>query len=417
MSTIKNAFQPVISSESTKNKRDLEQIVENAKAGSFISRNMIPEKFIEKCEASELTRTKRNIDPISNLDDFELTPIHSKRDYIRVKRSAEAQLRNLQQEYTRCNRGATPGKCVDIYNKYMILVKEVKEKLNNFAADFNNIDEEKVDRSQESNESDSKEDDNKKKGKYPKLESFTDEPFTIPQIIPIQKDEKKTPIVPTQKPLDEPTTLPDKATTIINTSPNHLSNNEKNKFVTTSTEQPRPATKVEEVIPTPQIEPIKKTSNQVLGQTYFGDGFYYSYEEQPKFHEDLMDDSEFYNNHQSKNLERIWQDKIKPVNSFLPQANGQHDAPQQNNQQAPQKSGAPAKNPTTGASGPFISLCEQIARQNINSKDQAPSNGFVNTYPQFPTVQEFAGNRQNVPLTGETSTSSTQILFNPGMHF
>lgn len=61
-----------------------------------------------------------------------------------------------------------------------------------------------------------------------------------------------------------------------------------------------------------------------------------------------------------------------------------------------------------------MTLCEQMARQS-NSKQPTVlnSNGNLNG-PQFPTIQEFAGNPQNVPLTGETSTSSSQIMFNPG---
>lgn len=58
-----------------------------------------------------------------------------------------------------------------------------------------------------------------------------------------------------------------------------------------------------------------------------------------------------------------------------------------------------------------MSLCEQMARQ--SSKVPTPLNGR----PPFPTVQEFAGNRQNLPLTGETSTSSSQVMFNPGFSF
>lgn len=59
-----------------------------------------------------------------------------------------------------------------------------------------------------------------------------------------------------------------------------------------------------------------------------------------------------------------------------------------------------------------MSLCEQMARQSSN-KVPIPINGR----PQFASVQEFGGNRQNLPLTGETSTSSSQVMFNPGFSF
>lgn len=61
-----------------------------------------------------------------------------------------------------------------------------------------------------------------------------------------------------------------------------------------------------------------------------------------------------------------------------------------------------------------MTLCEQMARQsNAKQPTVLNSNGNFNVQ-QFPTVQEFPGNPQNVPLTGETSTSSSQIMFNPG---
>lgn len=61
-----------------------------------------------------------------------------------------------------------------------------------------------------------------------------------------------------------------------------------------------------------------------------------------------------------------------------------------------------------------MTLCQHMARQS-NSKQPAVLNSNVNLNgPQFSTIQELASNPQNVPLTGETSTSSSQIMFNPG---
>lgn len=208
---------------------------------------------------------------------------------------------------------------------------------------------------------------------------------------------------------------------------------------------------------------VNNAQENQIGKIFFGDGFYYaSPNDKPTFHHDEIvekDHHEFFQNHQL-NIEAIrqWQARIMPdqsssvQNTFQnPQQSQQQPSQQQqqqggnnqfhNNQQQQtvdqtrfqpiqnqqqqiqpqQQSQLPSVTPlktgdsfgNNGPSGPFMSLCDQMARQNSNFQSKSQ-----NVQPSFSTVQDFSGaNRQNIPLTGETSTSSSQIMFNPGFSF
>lgn len=77
----------------------------------------------------------------------------------------------------------------------------------------------------------------------------------------------------------------------------------------------------------------------------------------------------------------------------------------------------------SGASGPFLSLCDQIGRQSTNVQQQstngklhgAPSGFAYFNGPQYQTIHQFSGRGPlNVPVTGESMKASAQVMLNPG---
>lgn len=77
-------------------------------------------------------------------------------------------------------------------------------------------------------------------------------------------------------------------------------------------------------------------------------------------------------------------------------------------------------------SGPFLSLCDQIARQNNNNPTKIPIQQHQQAHtsptgfayyngPQFQTIHQFSGPGPiNIPVTGETMKASAQLFLNPG---
>lgn len=262
-----------------------------------------PNKCAVKPTESRQLRTRRNIDPIENLEDFSLPAIHSKRDYVRVKRTAQAQLRSLKQQYTRCNREAGQH-CDDIYNRYNILVKEVNEKLQNFAIDF------KFQDADDGFASDDHHIDKKKEKSRVLFQNGHTAQITEMQTV--------GPVIPS--PIPEPATSleprpnkPDKfdwqevkviagetkSTAAVPLIPSFLSSTVAHE----STSQPdRVKLLVAHDPILPSVELVKQKGDQFtprVGQTYFGDGFYYTYQGDQKIHEDLIDDHhEMFRNYQ-----------------------------------------------------------------------------------------------------------------------
>lgn len=264
-------------------------------------------------------------------------------------------------------------------------------------------------------------------------------------------DATKMPVIPRILPTDK---------LIVNPS-NEFQSNSK---IAATTHSPKVTAKQFEVpnLTPPEHNLLKisvNNANDQIGKIFFGDGFYYaSPNDKPIFHQDELVESghqEFFQNPRNIESMRQWQARVMsdqtPVqisfqNAQQQQSQQQQQQPQQqqqqqsginqfhNNQQQQtvdqtrfqpiqnqQQQQVPSVTPlktsdslsNLGPSGPFMSLCDQMARQNNNFQSKSQ-----NIQPNFATVQDFSGaNRQNIPLTGETSTSSSQIMFNPGFSF
>lgn len=265
---------------------------------SFFGRRRIPVEQ-NKCAAKptepKQLRTRRNIDPIENLEDFSLPAIHSKRDYVRVKRTAQAELRSLKQQYTRCNREAGQN-CGDIRNRYKILIKEVNEKFQDFANDF------KMQESNDDSISDeqymNKEND-KSKVLNKKEHRETIEMHTIGPVKPSPKPEPTSSLDP----------RPNKPVQFDWQTEKKITDETKSTASVPQRPSPLPSTVALASQPEgmvdhkPTVELVKQKGDQFaprVGQTYFGDDFYYTYQGDQKIHEDLIDDHhEMFKNNQA----------------------------------------------------------------------------------------------------------------------
>lgn len=270
---------------------------------SFFGRRRIPEEP-NKCAAKPTEprqlRIRRNIDPIENLEDFSLPAIHSKRDYVRVKRTAQAELRSLKQQYTRCNRESGQN-CADIHNRYKILIKEVNEKLQDFANDF------KMKDSDDDSPSDEHYmDKENEKSKVLNINGHTAQTIEMPinpKPEPTTSSEQPTSSEPRPK---EPVKfdwqgekeIADRASTAsVQQMPTFLHST----LSHASTSQQHPIEPlVDQDLSLPSVELVKQKGDQFAPtQTYFGDGFYYTYQGDQKIHEDLIDDHyEMFKNNQ-----------------------------------------------------------------------------------------------------------------------
>lgn len=237
---------------------------------SFISRNMIVQSDadIKKCPVKINKRHRRSIEPSENLDDFSLPPIHTKLDFIRVKRTAIAQLHRLEEQYSRCSRTAGRS-CGHIYERYRVLVKEVNKKLEHFAEEFNFPDDE-----------DSVEIKKllKKNSKNEKENAVLDDKFMISSTT--MKVDGTSP--------SETTTSTKSTSFDWMSSVSKFAKDENSKI----TEELDP--------PARGQDPIKQSIDMfehISARTRFGDGFYYTYKEHPRVHEELIDDyTKYYKN-------------------------------------------------------------------------------------------------------------------------
>lgn len=321
LSTLKNWFP---NSEKAFNQDESE-------SSSFFGRRKNAEEqnncVIRPPEPKQL-RTRRNIDPIENLEDFSLPAIHSKLDYVRVKRTAQAELRSLKQQYTRCNREAGQN-CGKIYNRYNILVKEVNEKFQNFAKDF---------KMQDSNDDSSSDEGyvDKKKTKVDIKNGHivpTTETLTVGPNQPTPISQQPTSLEPRpNKP--EPVKFDwqgqgdEKKSTAFPTTVGQITT----ASLKTTSQQERIELAIDTDPRLPSVELLKEKGNQFahrIGKTYFGDGFYYTYQGDEKFHEDLIDDHhEIFRNYED------FQGKSMQKSQF--QTDSQHNTDKSSINVAPQ---------------------------------------------------------------------------------
>lgn len=476
--------------------------------GSFISRNMVNPSEMEKCPASiesvhnAQNRLRRSIDPNDYPSIDSNNPLGViRREYARVKRSAESQLLSLRQQIARCTRD-TAGHCEDIQLKYKALVKEINEKLQKFATDIKGENgrtkvvsgdhinkelelelEKKMKRIKDREMEIKMEKEEMARNLSKFIEDQKNKEIELDaRIMKMEKEKMELEIVSTDTPqiVLEPTqssVLSAQSKTLVETNTKSSSDIQslrekllvvalKNTHKTpdnSSMVKPWPS----ETKSSPTQSLLKISINNpdenLVGKTFFGDGFYYTSQyDRPIIPEDELIDNDhhgFFSNQKNIDDGHKWQARIMSSNDQSPVQNPFQNNQQQQQQQSsglnrfqinqqqqpgdqthfqpipiqqqqhqqPQQQQIPQSTPNVtplkigdqftnaGPSGPFLSLCDQITRQNSNNNFQSKSQNVVQ--PTFASVQDFSGtNRQNIPLTGETSTSSSQIMFNPGVY-
>ncbi|KAG4076599.1 hypothetical protein HA402_001886 [Bradysia odoriphaga] len=274
-----------------------------------------------KCKASTVKRGNEAIKKRRKRNVYSTSRKYLNSDFVRDRRRAEQELLELQHKYMQCSKyvGAGAEACIQIYDNFQKLVKEVNEKFHRFS--YDNF---------EASTSTEKESEKIKKNNLDVAQRSNE------------------PIGP---------------------------------------KQPSPAPNIQK-------------NNENVGQTYFGDGVYsYSYNEIPRFHEDLHGN---FDGQQRNNKETMFRDDVIPLQR-IDTMKSSSDA-KSINVKVPEP---------TGASGPFLSLCDQISRQS----SQVPPSGvsYFNS-PQFQTIHHVTG-RGQLPLTGEHVKAAAVVLQNPGYSF
>ena len=333
---------------------------------------------MEQCDAQRMDdsdkRTKRNIDPNDN-SGFIMAKIESTQDYVREKRRAEAELRMLHDEYSICKRSTkNANKCNDIYAKFVALAKDVNAKLSGFADDFKNLDDESI------NYSSSEEIHNK-------------------------HDDRTVTESTTETTLDS-TTMLYSTTTIKKTT-----SDAENVGPPVRSHSPSTDDRLFDLL-------VKSKKNKEVhnnhfrsnnnefggGQAYYGDGFYYSFQDHSPVDEELFSQQQkarqnsLNSDHSQQQLQQT-SSALKNIDNKLNQLSVK-------------------SLDTIGASGPFLSLCDQISR-NANPQPKMlntqPTGFSYYNGPQFQTIHQFSGHGpMSVPATGETMKASSQLIFNPG---
>ncbi|XP_037043608.1 serine protease nudel-like isoform X2 [Bradysia coprophila] len=283
--------------------------------------NYIKDSAPGKCKASTGKRSNEAIKKRRKRNVYSTSRKHLNSDFVRDRRRAEQELLELQHKYMQCSKyvGAGAEACIEIYDNFQKLVKEVNEKFHRFS--------------------------------YDNFEAPTN----------AEKESEKI--------------------------------KNKNLDIAQRTNEPiRP----KQPSPVPNIQ----KNNENVGQTYFGDGVYsYSYNEIPRFHEDLHGN---FDGQQRNNKETMFRDDMIPLQR-IDTMKSSNDA-KSINVKVPEP---------TGASGPFLSLCDQISRQ---SSQVPPSGVSYFNGPQFQTIHHVTG-RGQLPLTGEHVKAAAVVLQNPGYSF
>jgi hypothetical protein len=365
----------------------------------------------------------------------------------REKRLVQEKLAEVRDEYIRCKKSATMtnSECDRIYEKIMERFREITRKFKEIEDIVNEMEQFKPTKRDDSDEDDDKDKksdedrkksgeseegknkkDKKKKDKKKKKSEESDESpeekkkdkhpktstTTTTTAFPLETSEFPTTIVETtteQQTTIDSTTI--EVTTGANDEPDSAENviprDNEERFDGIDEETTQTPTTVS---PLSQIVQLTTTTEACPAPNHFRN--------HPKFQEDLADSHDFFTvdqmvarKHETPS-ERFLDDAsilIDDAKKLLDDAfgNNKKDSDESKEVQA-------AKPVNIGASGPFIALCEQVAKQSKQASPQQfdqhnfaavpiPLNGFTNPPIQFPS-------------TGETTKTSSKIMMNPGFN-
>lgn len=447
----------------------IQNVFENEKTVSEI-----PSKESKECKKVDIfKRNKRNID---ETNDFMLSE-----KFIRNKRRAEREFLTLKKQYTRCKKSAAPmqhpNKCDDIYERFVHIAREISDKYSSMTdilqelhpeqnwAPLNippNIDgkqrskhkfeEKKKKEKKEKEEKDTSSSEEEKHTielengeKYViKIKNKTSTVLNVPTVQPTEIPKTSTTEKPTVEEISEVTThkmasklftateetiiIPkDVSTTPIVTTTTTTT--------ATTTEKPVTHTTIKNIEHSTSNTPLAESTTQNLAEvtpshitlplptistiSSLSEPIH-EIKPVPRVHEELSAEDP----HSHK---KSFSDKytiLQPVNG----ANGRSSST--NDKTKSLNSGGTTTVEAMGPSGPFITLCEKLSKQqqqqqqtNINQMKQQQMTAFGGTPNsggvQIHSIQNQFTSRgpQQTPMTGESMKASAQVLMNPGLSY
>lgn len=151
----------------------------------------------------------------------------------------------------------------------------------------------------------------------------------------------------------------------------------------------------------------------------------------PKFQEDLDDNHNFFSEHDTLDdlvAKKIERNQRGPLDHFLEASevidgakdfiedtfdNKKHSV-ESEEVGKPQTSSKSSKNVDVGASGPFIALCEQMAKQSKQAQPQQQFEPHNNFAPVPVPLSGFTNSPFQFPSTFEQKSGSSKVVMNPG---
>lgn len=379
----------------------------------------------------------------------------------REKRLVQEKLAEVREEFIQCKKSTmdkSSGDCDDIYKSVMEKFREITKKFREIEEIVDEMEHfEQPGRSADDDERKKKKD-KKKKGKKSSESHESSEEKK-------KKKKKKTttvsPPAPPSSTAENTSEVPTETTNVIETT----TAVEEDIETTTTFEAPpgdedssenqvravAPSKEKTSRMPSPLIvqpeflidEESKKTLNSATDPTVkmapTGSCPASAYNDDlighPKFQEDLEDSHagrKFYENHASVDeivAEKIERSQRGPfrgiIADFIENAeeavdgtrnlidDALKDTPQsaESKEVGSSKKSSKPSSDVIGASGPFIALCEQMAKQ----AKQAPPQGFDPQHGMVPVPLSGFAN-QPFPTTGETMKGSSKVIMNPGFN-
>lgn len=378
---------------------------------------------------------------LSNLDPIAIrlyTPLLEQKK--REKRLVQQKLAEVRDEFIRCKKaapGETSTDCDGVYHRVMDRFREITKKLKEIEEIVEEM--EHFSPSGRSNEAEER-----KKKKDKKKKESSEESEESSEKKKLKKTSTAMPLCrSTVDPTEDPTETPIDFNDVTDTTDDVT-------IETTEFSSPKPRElqlsaahdgREEDVVwSSERTSTISTTEITTCPAAAFNDQVFV----RPKFQEDIEDHHspmKFYEEHPSlddlvrNKLERNQRgpftdtisDLVDGANLLVDGAKQLFEDTQPQNDESfevekAQNSAAGKNSDFIGASGPFMSLCEQMAKQNQGKQNQPeqpviPPQFHNNNFNQFQIpLSNFGSAGFHTPLTTETSKGSAKVMMNPGFN-
>lgn len=365
----------------------------------------------------------------------------------REKRLVQQKLAEVRDEFIRCKKSA-PGEnttdCDRIYDRVMDRFREITKKfkeieeivdeMEHFSPSRNSDDVERKKKDKKKKKGKKSSEESKESSEEKKKKKSTTE---RPEVITTTFDDRTSEL---------PTTTFDETSTVVETSTNDDATNDEQTTIDSTTFFPTTIVDSTEnfVVPRNKENKILHSVNSAHEIREFSasttetppsptcPASIFNTNEgrsHPKFQEDLEDNHKFFKAHDTLDdlvARKLERNQRGPFDNFFDDAaevlDGAKDLIEETfnikktSEESKEvgKSQPTTKNVNVGASGPFIALCEQMAKQSKQAQPPQQFEAHNNFAPVSVPLSSFTSSPFQFPSTGETSKGSSKVVMNPG---